>query len=67
MLHLATVGQSLASRITEICPEFRQTTLDEAAFRQLCRQSDRAFVCGDRVLCASQAAAKVALAECARW
>jgi hypothetical protein len=59
MPRLSVIGQSLASRITEIRPKFRQAAFDEPALRRLCRQFERAFVCGDRFLCAPQAAAKV--------
>jgi hypothetical protein len=59
MPRLSVIGQSLASRITEIRPKFRQAAFDEPALRRLCGQFERAFVCGDRFLCAPQAAANV--------
>jgi hypothetical protein len=59
MPRLSAIGRSLPSRITKVRPKFRKPAFDEAAFRRLRCQSERAFVCGDRVLCASQTAAEV--------
>ena len=49
----------LVWRAIEIRPKLCQAALDEAAFRCLRRQSERAFVCGDRFVCAPQTTAKV--------
>jgi hypothetical protein len=59
MPRLSAIGLSLPSRITKIHAKFCKPPLDKAAFRRLRRQSERVFVCSDRVLRGSQAAAKV--------
>ncbi len=51
--------RSLVSPTSEIGPEVRQPTLDEATFPRLRRQWERTFVCAQRFRHASQSAAEV--------